>query len=113
MLAASLDHFAQIIRADGAGLLANDVFAGARGSDHPLLAQAGRKRNVNRVHVFCHEQCFITAQRSGIFPKWIIALTLTNEITTLFHVAAGDGGDDGIAAVENRLPVFTVDVGRA
>ena len=56
------DHFFQVGGADPAGLFADDVLARRRRAQHPFLAQAGRQRDINRIHIGRREQLFIAAQ---------------------------------------------------
>jgi hypothetical protein len=41
------------------------------------------------------------------------ARTIVNKFAAFVHIAAGNGGHDAVAGIENRLPVFPADVGRA
>ena len=110
MATTRFDHFAQIRHARRAGLLAHDVFACGRGTQHPLLAQSGGQRDVHGVHIFRGEQFLIAAHRTWRHIHRRGGLTLGDEAAALLQVAARNGDDRGVAGVGNGLPVFARDL---
>jgi hypothetical protein len=96
-----------------AGLFANDVLARCRRTPDPFLAQAGRQRKVNRIHVFGSDQFLVTVQRHRRIFKRGFGLTFRDKLAAAFEVAAGHGGYYRIAAVKNRRPVFPGNARRA
>ena len=49
---AGLDHFANVGHGIAAGFFAQNMFARLGSAQHPLFAQAGRDRDVNRVNIW-------------------------------------------------------------
>jgi hypothetical protein len=45
--------------------------------------------------------------------KGIFALAFFNERAAFFGIAAGNGGNDAVAGVQNGFPIFFADVGGA
>ena len=65
VFAAGGSHFLEVGRADAARFFANDVLARRRRAHDPFLAQPGRQRNINGVHVRRREQFLVAAERGG------------------------------------------------
>ena len=103
---AGVNHLLKVGRAQGAGFFANDVFARRCRAQDPFLAQAGRQRKINRVHVFGGDQFLVTAQRRRRIFKRGFPLAFHNELAAAFEIAAGHGGYDRIAAVKNAVQFF-------
>jgi hypothetical protein len=110
MFPARGEHFFQFGEAGGAGFFAEDMLAGGGGAQDKFFPQTGRQRNVNRVHVRRGEQFFVVAEGAWRFGKGELALAIVNEFAAFLRVTAGDGGDDGVAGVEDRLPVFPAEM---
>ncbi len=111
--AAGFEHFREVGGVDGAGLLAQHMPARGGGADDPFFANAGRQRNVNRVHVPGREQFLVTVRHAGGRGEWNFGLAGGDETARARWVAAGDGGEDAVAGMADGSPVFPGDVGGA
>src|SRR5262245_36560764 len=89
------------------------MFAGLRDAHDPLLAQAGRYRQVNGIDMLCRDQLFVTAQRARRLIEWHLTLATRDEFTATLGIAAGDSGDNAISAIVNGFPIFLCDFGGA
>src|SRR5207244_456906 len=98
---------------DAARLLAQDVLAGGGGPEHPLAADGGRQRQVDGVDVAAAEQLVVGAAGGGGGRQRGVGLALVDEAAGAGGVAAGHGGQGGVAGVADRLPVLAGDVRRA
>jgi hypothetical protein len=95
--AAGVDHFLQIIEGDGAGFFAEDVFAGGGSAEHPFFSEAGGQGNVDGVYVAGKQGLIVSVGVRGCLQGGV-GLTFGDETLAFFEVAAGDGGEDGVAA---------------
>ncbi len=66
VFAAGVEHRPHFSTIDAARLLAQHVLAGLGGADHPLLANAGRQRDVDGIDVLAGEQFFVAAAGLGL-----------------------------------------------
>ena len=112
-LLAGGEHFVEVGRVEGAGLFAEDVFAGLGGFDDPLFAEAGGEGDVDGIDIVGGEEGFVAADGAGFFGEGDLGVTGIDELLGLGADSAGDGDEGGVFGVVDGVPVFAGDLGGA
>ena len=89
------------------GFLSEYMLASFRSSDNPLLAQSGRKWNVDRIDVFAIQQCLVTLDAVGNLALGCVCLAFTHKSSSRFDPSTCHCNQSSSLGLCDCTPIFS------